>query len=277
MVLMRRILAAAAVFLLPAGVGLSLFSLSAAEQPRPFEVRGEYTWACSCDVVCPCTFGSPNTGDQCRFTMAYHLHEATYGNLDLSGMNLVWMSLEGPTPLIRTFMEGKAVGAIFVDERASEAQREALVDVFMRVRGPFYQKVFPARAVAIQYLAEGDRRVVRVPGVLDLQLDLIRNNGKPVEIINAPYWAPRFFVGRATRHTCTDETLGYQWDLKGKHGDYGAIHWTDKMDLYKGLLEKWKADHPDETTEFGSNQARARETAATASGCCHRGNAPMYQ
>ncbi len=236
-------LTAALVFV---GLALSLWSSPAEKdvQPTSFEIEGEYTWACSCDVVCPCVFGSPNTTDNCQFPMAYHLTAGHYGSVDLAGLNLVWMSLEGPKPLIQTFMEGKAVGAIFVDQDASPAQRKALVDIFTRIRGRFYERIYPPRAVPIEYRAEGERRAIKIPGLLDLELDLLRRDGKPVEILNAPYWVPRFYAGRAVKHVYRDDALGYHWDYTGKYGDYARFHWTHKTDLYRGLLERWRKDHP---------------------------------
>lgn len=248
MVLRRQTVLPALLLLFVLALSISLASHQASPEQIPFDIEGEYVWACSCDVVCPCAFGSPNTTENCQFPMVYHITRGTYGDLDLSGLNLVWMSLEGPKPLIKTFMEGKAVGAIFVDDRASAVQQQALLDIFMRIRSRFYRKIHPPRVVPIYYRAEGEQRLVTIPGLLELQLDLVRNNGKPVEIINAPYWTPRFLVGRALKHTYTDEALGYQWDFTGKYGDYSGFHWTDKTDLYKGLLNKWKKDHPETTS-----------------------------
>jgi len=235
-------------------------------EPTPFEVKGEYVWACSCDVVCPCIFGSPNTTDNCRFPMVYHIVKGSYGDVDLSGLNLVWMSLEGPKPLLKTFMEGKAVGAILVDDRATAAQQQALLDIFIRIRGRFYSKIYPPRVVPIHYRAEGEQRWVTIPGLLELQLDVVRNNGKPVEIINAPYWTPRFYAARAIKHIYTDEALGYQWDLTGKYGDYAGFHWTDKTDLYKGLLDKWQQEHRGGASSHNGGAGHAHAMTAAEAG-----------
>ncbi|MBI3948837.1 MAG: DUF1326 domain-containing protein, partial [Acidobacteria bacterium] len=270
--------------LLLIGLGLSTLADQSDVQQTPFDIEGEYTWACSCDVVCPCAFGSPNTTDNCQFPMAYHITRGTYGDLDVSGLNVVWMSLEGPKPLIKTFMEGKAVGAILIDDRASEKQQKALVDLFTRIRSRFYKKIYPPRVVPIQYSAEGDQRLVKIPGLLDLQLDLVRNNGKPVEIINAPYWVRRFYVGRALKHVYTDKALGYSWDLKGQYGDYGSFHWTDQSDLYKGLLDKWKADHPEEPSEVDQGRSTLTchapesnsEQASPPASCCRERHSPHH-
>lgn len=253
MVLNHTLAPTLTVLLLWMGWGLSTLTPQVEVRQTSFDIEGEYTWACSCDIVCPCIFGSPNTTDDCHFPMAYHLVRGRYGNLTLSGLNLVWMSLEGPRPLIKTFMEGEAVGAMFLDRRATEAQRKALVDIFTRIRGRFYKKIYPPRIVEIHYLVNGDQRAVRIPDILDLQLELVRHQGKPIQIINAPYWTPRVSVGRALTHVYSDNALGYAWDLKGKYGDYASFHWTDKSDLYKGLLERWKKDHPDEVSLLPPN------------------------
>ena len=95
-----------------------------AEQWR---IVGDFVDFCKCRVPCPCTFGQPPTEDDCEGIIGYRIREGNYGDVDLSGLNLVGVArFEGNIwdEDVRLDM------GMIVDERADERQREALQTVF---------------------------------------------------------------------------------------------------------------------------------------------------
>ncbi|MEV5830672.1 DUF1326 domain-containing protein [Spirillospora sp. NPDC052242] len=95
--------------------------------PR-WHVVGDWFDACKCDVPCPCTFAQAPTHGDCDGVLAWHIREGRYGDVSLDGLNVLMIgSFTG------NVWEGKhsePYAAIFMDERADEAQREALERVF---------------------------------------------------------------------------------------------------------------------------------------------------
>ena len=78
---------------------------------------------CNCDYGCPCQFmGRPSSSDgSCRAAQFIQIDEGQYGSTDLNGLRFGWLvSWPGAVH------EGNGVMQLFIDESASEEQREAI-------------------------------------------------------------------------------------------------------------------------------------------------------
>jgi hypothetical protein len=78
---------------------------------------------CKCNIACPCTFAQTPTYGDCDGVNFWHIRDGRYGDVDLDGLNvLALLAFEGNIWAGETKMD---IG-IFFDERADEAQQEAL-------------------------------------------------------------------------------------------------------------------------------------------------------
>ena len=94
---------------------------------QQWQLRGDWFDVCKCTIPCPCTFvQAPSEGD-CEGVLVWHVREGHYGDVSLEGLNMLALgSFEGNI----WDNEVKATMGMFVDERADEAQREALQIIF---------------------------------------------------------------------------------------------------------------------------------------------------
>jgi len=104
--------------------------------PTEWRVRGSYFEACNCEAICPCRSvggrpGGPSTYGECFGTLSWHVLDGHWEHLDLSDL-LVVMSL-------RYFDEvqpsTKWEVVLYVDERGTPAQHEALAAIFLGQAG----------------------------------------------------------------------------------------------------------------------------------------------
>jgi hypothetical protein len=99
-----------------------------AGQVPEWRVRGDWFDVCNCNIPCPCEFAQPPSYGDCQGILAYHIREGHYGDVRLDGLNLVAIgTFEG------NLWAGEAKGlklGFFVDERADERQREAILTIF---------------------------------------------------------------------------------------------------------------------------------------------------
>ncbi|MBA9005305.1 MULTISPECIES: DUF1326 domain-containing protein [Thermomonospora] len=93
-----------------------------------WHVAGDWFDACKCDIPCPCTFAQAPTYGDCDGVLAWHIREGRFGDVVLDGLNVLMIG-----SFVGNVWEGahsEPYAAVFMDERADEAQREALQMIF---------------------------------------------------------------------------------------------------------------------------------------------------
>lgn len=84
----------------------------------------DYLQACNCDYGCPCEFAAPPTPGYCHGVGVWKINKGKYGDLSLDGTGLAFAA-KWPGAI----HEGNGTVCLFVDEKASTAQREALLEI----------------------------------------------------------------------------------------------------------------------------------------------------
>ena len=90
-----------------------------------WKYQAEMINACNCDWGCPCNFNAKPTNGSCDGTWGLHITSGSCGDIKLDGLKLAW---SGRWP--GAVHEGRATAKLFIDETASEEQRNALEDIF---------------------------------------------------------------------------------------------------------------------------------------------------
>ena len=92
-----------------------------------WKVAGQYYETCSCDFVGPCILtqlqARPSKGS-CTFAMSFKVDTGAFGDVSLDGLGFV---VVGFTP--EEMGKGNWTAGVIVDDRASAAQRDALVAI----------------------------------------------------------------------------------------------------------------------------------------------------
>jgi hypothetical protein len=84
----------------------------------------DYLQACNCDYGCPCEFAAPPTPGYCHGVGVWKIERGKYGDLSLDGTGPAFAA-KWPGAI----HEGNGTVCLFVDEKASAAQREALLEI----------------------------------------------------------------------------------------------------------------------------------------------------
>jgi hypothetical protein len=140
-------------------------------------LRGKVVIACNCDYGCPCNFNALPTKGKCEGGWTWHVEEGRYDEVDLSGLNFsVYANWPG------AIHEGQGEALILVDERADDAQREAISTLVSgEVGGPWgilgwtWPTVHGPLPVEYDLRFDGLATSMRAGDAVELQLEPVRN------------------------------------------------------------------------------------------------------
>lgn len=91
----------------------------------PWEIEADEFSACNCAYGCPCQFNSLPTHGNCEALVGLQIKRGRFGDTVLDGLRSV-SALQWPGPI----HEGGGKAFIIIDERATDAQRAALLAIF---------------------------------------------------------------------------------------------------------------------------------------------------
>ncbi len=189
-----------------------------------WNLKGTYFESCNCSVACPCILLGPPTEGECTVVVAWHIEEGSYGNTDVSDLNVV-VAAHSPGHM----MEVKWKVAMYLDENASEEQQGALGQIFGGQAGGHFEvmaglmgEVVGVSPAKIEYKSDGKKRSLRIPNVTELDIEAIEGaGGAPVRITNNPFGiVPDVPPVIAKTSNGTFKDHGMDWALSGKNAFY---------------------------------------------------------
>jgi hypothetical protein len=165
-------------------------SRSATGLPVPWRMSVHNIEACNCRPGCNCQFtGFPDDGG-CEAMIGGEVKEGSFGDVQLAGLRYV-IAFIYP----KAIHEGNGNVAVFIDERATPAQADAIAMIlsgraggmpFEALAGTVASLDGPVLA-PIEMTVDGTRSSFRIPGVLELTQtpirDAVSGQEKAVQIV----------------------------------------------------------------------------------------------
>lgn len=138
----------------------------------------DYLQTCNCDYGCPCEFSAPPTTGFCEGMGAWKIEKGAYDGVALGALGLAFAA-KWPGAI----HEGNGTLLLFVDEKASAAQREALLAIASGKDGglPFeilattITTLHEPRYVPFDFDVDGINSSVRVGNDFRIALEPIKN------------------------------------------------------------------------------------------------------
>jgi len=186
-----------------------------------YHLEGRLLEVCDCRVLCPCWIGEDPDNGTCDSALAYHFDAGRIGDVDVSGRTIAMVS-----HIPGNVLQGNFRVAVYVDEGASDAQFQALVDVYSGKRGgpvaelaKLIGEVVSVERVPITFDVEGGRGTLRIGEVSEAVLEPYQGpDGATTTLSNTIFstvpGAP-VFVGKASRYRSRHAALGHDIDLTG--------------------------------------------------------------
>ena len=203
-----------------------------------WHLSGDWFDVCKCTIPCPCTFAqAPSEGD-CEGVLAWHVREGRYGDVPLAGLNVVALgAFEGNVWAGET----KVTIGMYLDERADEAQREALQTIFGGQAGgwpgEFGSLIGEVRGVEyapIEFEIADDLAYwrVEIPGKVEARAEALTGpttgEGQRVQLHNAPgaEVGPGQIATWGTATADRADGFGFSWDWAGRSSKHFPFEWS---------------------------------------------------
>ena len=185
-------------------------------EPITWWAKGLLFENCSCQLLCPAHISFKQTceNDRCRGHWIIHIADGGFGNVGLGGLTVVVLY---DTP-VRMF-EGGWIQAVYIDDQASAAQRDALEAIFSgKVGGPwailgqFVATRLESQFVSIQFADDTHEKRLTIPGVLETTVTAVRgrdDKGQAVlsNLYNVLHGAVHVLARGRTR--CSDRVFDF--------------------------------------------------------------------
>ena len=195
-----------------------------------WNLTGQYFEACNCEAACPCVFLSPPTEDDCTLLVGWHIDEGQFDGTRLDGLNVA-LAVLSPGHMAEVQWQA----ALYFDDRASEAQRQALAMIFSGQAGGHPARlanhigeVLGAGPASIEFETTVKRASMKISGVADVTIDAVTGQGEgEITVEGHPLAiAPGFAAVVSRSEHLTYDDHGMNWNLTEKNGLYSPFEYA---------------------------------------------------
>ena len=187
-------------------------------------LRGSYFESCTCETICPCLLLLDPTEVFCKAVLGWDIEKGHVGTVDVSGLRVA-MWLDAPGNLLK----GQFEMAVYIDERASRSQFNALREAYHGIHGGHLgviaslgkgaeggpREYLPTKSARIHMTQEGPNRHLKIDGILENKMEQLKGSSGAITVRGTPLAvAPPFAitVSRAIKATFTDHGVNHSWE-----------------------------------------------------------------
>jgi hypothetical protein len=193
-----------------------------------YQLEGSMLEVCTCNV-CPCWVGEDSDSGTCDSAMAYHFDKGNINGVDVSGLTLGFVF-----HIPCNILEGNWRTAVYVDQKATEDQEEALLNVFTgKLGGPVADlaqlvgEVASVERVSITYEVEGVKETLKIGQVAEAEMDPYKGPTGEVTTLNESIFTSipgsPAYVGKASNFCSRSQALEHSLNIKNHGAIQGAF------------------------------------------------------
>lgn len=192
-------------------------------------IKGPKISSCNCAYGCPCEFNARPTHGFCEGLEGHLIEEGYFGDIRLDGL-IIGARFRWPGAV----HEGRGVAQGFIDERADEAQRDALFTILdgeeqvptsvFNIYGSTMEREIDPVFGTFEFACDLEKRTghFKVPGIAELVLSPIKNPVTGKESFAQIVLPGGFEFKAADMASSTIRSTGDEMDMS-HDGSYGAM------------------------------------------------------
>jgi len=193
----------------------------------PYSLEGQLLEVCTCKVICPCWVGADPDGGSCDGVVFWHIQKGTISDVDVSGLTIgVLAHIPG------NVLEGNWRAVLYVDDKASPEQKEALLEVWSgKAGGPVADlaqlvgEVVTVKDATINVDVSKGKGHLIVGDEIEAHMEAFEGaTGGTTTLVDTVFstipGSPAY-VGRAPKYRAKNAELGFDIDLSGHNSVQG--------------------------------------------------------
>lgn len=193
-----------------------------------YRLEGRLLEVCTCDVLCPCWVGADPDGGTCDGTLSWHFDKGKIDGVDVSGLTLaILCHIPG------NILKGNWRAVVFMDEKASSQQEEAILNAFTgKLGGPIAElaqligEVVAVERAPITFEVEKGKGRLRIGSAVTADIEPFQGaTGRDTTLHDTAFSSipgSPAYVGKASMYKATSPVLGLDVDLQ----DHNAVQGT---------------------------------------------------
>jgi len=193
-----------------------------------YQLEGSLLEVCTCKVICPCWVGEDPDGGQCDGIVGYHVDRGTIDGIDVSGRSFVLLA-----HIPGNVLKGNWRAVVYVDDKASSQQKEALLNAFTgKLGGPLADlaqlvgEVVAVESVPIDFKVEKGKGTLKVGDGVEAEIEPLQgatgfttlNDSIFSNIPGSPA-----YVSKAPKYRANVPQLGFNISLSGHNAVQGSF------------------------------------------------------
>ena len=194
-----------------------------------YRLEGRLLEVCTCGVLCPCWVGADPDGGTCDGTLSWHFDKGEIDGVDVSGLTIaILCHIPG------NILKGNWRAVVFVDEKASSEQEEAILNAFTgKLGGPIADfagligEVVAVERVPIIFEVEKGKGRLRIGSAVTADVEPFQGaTGRDTTLHDTAFSSipgSPAYVGKAPVYKATSPALGLDVDLQDHNAVQGAF------------------------------------------------------
>ncbi len=194
-----------------------------------YRLEGRLLEVCTCDVLCPCWVGADPDGGTCDGTLSWHFDKGEIDGVDVSGLTIaILCHIPG------NILKGNWRAVIFVDEKASPQQEEAILKAYTgKLGGPIAEiasligEVVAVERVPITFEVEKGKGRLQIGSAVTADVEPFQGaTGRDTTLHDTVFSSipgSPAYVGKAPVYKATSPVLGLDIDLHDHNAVQGSF------------------------------------------------------
>jgi len=194
-----------------------------------YTLEGRLLEACTCNILCPCWVGEDPDNGTCDGVLSWRVDNGTVDGVDVSGLTI--------TALVHipgNILKGNWKAVMYIDDKASEAQQRALLDVWSGEQGgpvadlvKLVGEVVGVERAATSFEVEGGKGTLTVGQAIETTLAPFQGaTGQATSLHDSVFTTipgSPAYVGKASSYKVNVPNHGFSINLEGHNAVQGSF------------------------------------------------------